>query len=253
MSGRKYRRSQTKYVLWIACLMCVGSVAAACQSVPLTFSSNVSCITSNFNGTPIPAGDFIWFNSVFKIQGANNQESVRLAFSNASVSFTSDQGTFDLSVPDSVIVMNSDLSLANVFFDGARWIENTPSAGKLAGSIFLDGIAVQTSQEITNVRSARWCGVFSSSAAGITVNWQWAAAVYRSFSLDNNVLAVKPVDDNRASADQNSDHAGTPESFKDFVVGGARGGGGSNFTGSYSGTASSGAMQNRGTGGGGPS
>ncbi len=233
--------------------MCIGSVAAACQSLPLTFSSNVSCITSNFNGTAIPAGDFIWFNSVFKMQGANNQESVLLAFSNASISLTSDEGIFDFSVPDSTIAMNPNLNQANVFFDGGRWIENTPSAGTLAGSIFLTGTAVQTSQEITNVRSARWCGIFSSNVAGITVNWQWAAAVYNNFSLDNNTLAVKPVDDNRASAFQNSDHAGTPENFKGFVVGGARGGGGSNFTGSYSGTASSGAMQTHGSGGGGAS
>jgi len=43
---------------------------------------------------------------------------------------------------------------------------------------------------------------------------------------------------------QNSDHAGTPEGvdpsttlpFKAFVTGGARGGGGSNWTGSWSGT-----------------
>lgn len=34
----------------------------------------------------------------------------------------------------------------------------------------------------------------------------------------------------------NSDHAGTPECWKSFVVGGAHGGGGSTFTGSYSGT-----------------
>src|SRR5262249_22678755 len=49
---------------------------------------------------------------------------------------------------------------------------------------------------------------------------------------------VKPVDDNNASAYQNSHHAGTPENFRNFVTGGARGGGGSNFTGSYSATAS---------------
>jgi hypothetical protein len=36
--------------------------------------------------------------------------------------------------------------------------------------------------------------------------------------------------------DKNSDHAGTPENFKPFVIGGARGGGGSNYTGLYSGT-----------------
>jgi hypothetical protein len=50
---------------------------------------------------------------------------------------------------------------------------------------------------------------------------------------------VKPVDDTKASASyQNFDHAGTPESFKPYVIGGAMGGGGSNYTGSYSGTGS---------------
>jgi hypothetical protein len=70
------------------------------------------------------------------------------------------------------------------------------------------------------------------------VNWQWAASVYTSFSSDYNDLGVKPVDDNKASEWQNSDHAGTPENYKSFVVGGATGGGGANYTGSYSATGS---------------
>jgi hypothetical protein len=83
-----------------------------------------------------------------------------------------------------------------------------------------------------------WQGTFSSDTAGLTVNWQWGAAAYTNFSSKYNDLGVKPVDDNKASQYQNSDHAGTPENFKAYVVGGARGGGGSNFTGSYSGTGS---------------
>jgi len=82
--------------------------------------------------------------------------------------------------------------------------------------------------------------MFCSSAPGISVQWQWAAAVYRFAGLlDQGYegLGVKPVDDNKASLYKNSDHAGTPENFRRYVVGGARGGGGSNFTGSYSGTA----------------
>jgi hypothetical protein len=51
-------------------------------------------------------------------------------------------------------------------------------------------------------------------------------------------LGVKPVDDPHASPYANSDHAGTPEAFRQWVTGGATGGGGSNFTGSYSATAS---------------
>jgi hypothetical protein len=64
------------------------------------------------------------------------------------------------------------------------------------------------------------------------------------------LVGVKPTDDNNvfsedcvnSSSDcsgqyRNSDHAGTPENFKEFVIGGARGGGGSNWTGSWSGHA----------------
>ena len=60
--------------------------------------------------------------------------------------------------------------------------------------------------------------------------------MYRDLATDPGALHVKPVDDNDASSYRNSDHAGTPEFFEDDVIGGARGGGGSNYTGSYSGT-----------------
>jgi hypothetical protein len=42
----------------------------------------------------------------------------------------------------------------------------------------------------------------------------------------------------QASIYKNSDHAGTPENFRASVTGGASGGGGSNFNGSYTATGS---------------
>src|SRR5262249_2005178 len=48
----------------------------------------------------------------------------------------------------------------------------------------------------------------------------------------------KPIDANNHNPYLNSDHAGTPENFKSYVTGGATGGGGSNYTGSLSATAS---------------
>jgi hypothetical protein len=87
-------------------------------------------------------------------------------------------------------------------------------------------------------KNITWSGDFHTDTAGISVSWQWAAAVYTEFTSDMSGIQVKTVDDNHADVYQNSDHAGTPENFKDFVIGGARGGGGSNWTGSYSGTAS---------------
>ena len=72
------------------------------------------------------------------------------------------------------------------------------------------------------------------------MNWQWAAANYPGahFSANNGALGVKSVDDKTLDINypNNSDHAGTPENFKQFVVGGGTGGGGSNYTGSYSST-----------------
>ena len=38
--------------------------------------------------------------------------------------------------------------------------------------------------------------------------------MYDKFSTNYSSLGVKPVDDNKASQYQNSDHAGTPENFK---------------------------------------
>jgi hypothetical protein len=76
------------------------------------------------------------------------------------------------------------------------------------------------------------------------VGWQWAAAVYTSLThfdpnnpTDLNAVGVKAVDDNKADVNyKNSDHAGTPENYLNYVIGGARGGGGNNFTGGYSGS-----------------
>ena len=239
------------FVFFMCGLAFLIPVAAPAQSLPLTYSSNVSCITSNFNGTAISSGSFIWFNSVFKAQGVSGNSAVQLALSNASISFTNGDGTpYNIAVPDSVITLNPSVTQASISFNGADWVATTPPAQKLAGNIFLDGVSFQPPEKISGVQNALWCGVFSSDTAGVSVNWQWAAAVYTSFSTDNSSIGVKQVDDNKASAYQNSDHAGTPENFTDFVIGGARGGGGSNYTGSYSGTGNSGQMQNRGGGGG---
>jgi hypothetical protein len=46
------------------------------------------------------------------------------------------------------------------------------------------------------------------------------------------------VNDNKKNPHLNPDHAGTVENFKPYVIGGATGGSGWNYTGGLSGTAS---------------
>ena len=199
-----------------------------------------SSIASNFNGTAIPGGSFIWFSSVFKASGLGSQP-VRVFLRGASVQFTAAGATYNLPVPDATITFSPTATSATTSFDSSKnaWITNLPSTG-LAGNSFLSGMTfpVPANGLPGGINPVTLSGAFYSDTSGVSINWQWAAAVYTSFGAAYRTLNVKPVDDTSASVYHNSDHAGTPEAYKTFVTGGARGGGGSNFTGSYSATAS---------------
>jgi hypothetical protein len=201
--------------------------------------SGESAISSNFNGAAIPGGDWIWFTSVLKVHGLGSQP-VTIGFM-GSIQFSVDGTVYVVPVPSALVTFSPFVQVATTVFSNGQWVTTVPLSG-LAGNVFFDGFAVQSplpSGFPGGIKAVTWQGTFFSMTPGITVQWQWAAAIYANplFGADCNQLNVKPVDDNKASIYQNSDHAGTPESFKPYVVGGATGGGGSNFTGSYSGTA----------------
>jgi hypothetical protein len=83
-----------------------------------------------------------------------------------------------------------------------------------------------------------WQGQFYSDQPGITIHWQWAAAAYSTNMSNENSLGVKALHSTTVDCTYlNGDQAGTPENEKAFLVAGGTGGGGSNFTGSYSATA----------------
>jgi hypothetical protein len=111
----------------------------------------------------------------------------------------------------------------------------------LSGSdeIFLAGVGFPVPANFqAGINSVTWNGTFSTDTPGVHLSWKWGAAVYKCFPTDYNLLYVKPSHQNACNFN-NGDHAGTPENqhFQQCVTGGARGGGGSNFTGSWSGTA----------------
>ncbi len=199
---------------------------------------SVSSLVSNFNGTAIPAGDTIWFNSVMKVSGLGSSP-VTLHVTDASVSFTPKGASAPtvVSVPDANITFDPTGTSATTTFDGLAWNTTVPSNS--GGNVFLAGAGLRLPSLLPGgTNPVTWTANFQTDTVGVSVNWQWAAAVYTTFSTDYSALNVKPVDNNPLSAYKNSDHAGTPEAFKSYVIGGARGGGGSNWTGSYSGTAS---------------
>jgi hypothetical protein len=81
----------------------------------------------------------------------------------------------------------------------------------------------------------------TTSAPGLSIQMEWSAAAYSSFTTNYNMLDVKAGHQTWCGG-SNGDHAGTPEGvdsndipWKNYLINGPRGGGGSNFTGSWSG------------------
>jgi hypothetical protein len=157
---------------------------------------------------------------------------VTFRFTNQTITSTA----FAISVPDAAVTFDPLATSATTVFAGGMWVTNVPAAG-LAGNTFLAAVAFQVPTNIPGgLHHVIWSGTITSDAPGASLQWRWAAAVYGTFNSDYTTLGVKPVDDNMASQYQNSDHAGTPENFRNYVIGGGTGGGGVNYTGGYSGT-----------------
>ena len=197
---------------------------------------------SNFNGTQINPGSYIWFSSNFSVKGVGSK-SVNIFFKNQTIQFTADKA-YSLTVPDAVVTFDPTASCSSTTFDTITqtWRTVVPPSG--SDEIFISGLAFPVPSGFSKVNgNVNWQGSMSSDTAGIGVQWKWGAAVYSSFTTDYNMVAPKAADSNTCGLN-NSDHAGTPEGFLNgmslqrLVIGGARGGGGSNFTGSWSGTVS---------------
>jgi hypothetical protein len=198
--------------------------------------------TSNFNGTSIKGGSYIWFNANFSARGIPGTGAT-IFFTNSVVTFTADQ-PYSVAVPNAQITFSPSAVCSSTTFDTAnnRWVTTVPISG--SDEIFLSGVAFPVPASFGEVQGVvTWQGAFTSDTAGVSVTWKWGAAVYTTFTTDYNALGVKPTH-TATCLYNNSDHAGTPEGvdtangqpYKTFVTGGARGGGGSNWTGSWSGT-----------------
>jgi hypothetical protein len=227
----------------IAALLICSFAPLGTYSLGQTSCPAQSTNISNFNGTPVQAGSFVWFNANFSASGLPSTGAT-IYFTAPTVTLTADQA-YTINVPNAAITFSPSAVCASTSFDtqSNTWFTTVPLAG--SDEIFLTGVAfpVPTGFSGKVQGPVTWQGNFSADTAGISVTWKWGAAVYNVFTLDYNVLGVKPSH-SRTCLYNNSDHAGTPEGidinsgqpFKAFVTGGARGGGGSNWTGSWSGT-----------------
>jgi hypothetical protein len=198
-----------------------------------------SFIASSFNSIPIAPGNAIWFSSVANVMGVGITPAT-IHVTNQVITFNDSlAGNINVTLPDADLTLSPGATSASTTFDStsSKWTTSAPTG--LAGNEFLSGYELPLPSGLhgSNI-PVTWSAQFTADTPGLSLNWQWAAAVYTSFGATYGSLGVKPVDSSTASSYLNSDHAGSPEGYKFFVTGGARGAGSPDYTGSYSSSAS---------------
>lgn len=210
-------------------------LAAAATSTELTQTASSQ---SGFNAQNIAAGDTVWFQSVIQWTGTSPKVLTHVHITGQTLTFVEPGGTtFTKNVPSSVVIYDPSATTATTVWNTSAFRWDTTVPASYSGDVFAGGYALLVgSTGLPGGTKVTWSATFQTSESCLSVNWKWSAAVYTSFTTSNGKIGVKPVDSNSLSSYANSDHAGTPENFKTYLTAGARGGGGSNFTGSYSGT-----------------
>jgi hypothetical protein len=209
----------------------IGTAAPQCQAS----TSNAQ----GFNGTPIIAGSYIWFNAHFQANGVPSTGTTTVFFQNSIITIN---GT-PYPTPNATIIFSPSYSCLSTTFENGQFVTTSPTGG--SDEIWLTGLSFPVPSGF-NAASANvnWSGTFGTDTPGVTMQWQWGAAVYTScFTTDYTAINPLAAHGN-ACGYSGGDHAGTPEGvsgngtpFKQCVTGGATGGGGGNYTGSWSGTA----------------
>src|SRR5712692_6803556 len=99
--------------IFCALLIVLGANAiAALASAPtntltaVAISEIPSSIASNFNGTNIRAGNYIWFNSVVNVKNRDTTKTTVVNVINAKITFAANGTNYVLPVPDSVITFS---------------------------------------------------------------------------------------------------------------------------------------------------
>ena len=196
------------------------SLGLLCLAVPAMASAQFSLISSNFNGTSMAAGNYIWFNSVFNISGLG-ASPVNIFMQDAVIRFSANSTNYNLAVPDAHIVFNPIQSPATTGFT-TRWETATQSSG-LSGNTYLNGLSylVPAGGLPGGINPVTFEGNFYTDTAGVSINWQWAAAVYTTFSTNYNALGVKPIDDNSGSGGRKARIVHRQQTFHNVLQPGA--------------------------------
>jgi hypothetical protein len=194
------------------------------------------CVTNticgNFNSQN-PNGGWLWCNAHISCNPPS--QPCTIYCQNASLTLTCNDGkTYTFPIPDCQVAF-TNCSSGSCSFNGTSWTTTHPCSND--SQIFLSGCGIPWQSDFANCQSVCWTGCFSCSTTNVNCNWQWSAACYNTSLSNCSSINVKPCQ-NAPCSYNNGDQCGTPENCKSYVTGGACGGGGGNWTGSWSSTGS---------------
>lgn len=182
----------------------------------------------SWNGFTAPAGSVVWINAHLDAKNVPTNSITTVDFTGVTLVVN----TTSYALPNGQVVFNPAVSTPTtvVNADGSWTTTVNPT---FSNDIFFDGQAIPVDSNLENGGHGNTGSTLSfstnSSDSTLQFQWQWSAAVYTSWPGNANAN-IEPVHaDKQAGAPLNTAVEAT-------LIQGPRGGGGSNFTGSWSGT-----------------
>lgn len=182
----------------------------------------------SWNGFTAPAGSVVWINAHLDTKNVPTNTITTVDFTGVTLVVNATS----YALPNGQVVFNPAISTPTtvVNADGSWTTTVNPSFNN---DIFFDGQAIPVDANLENGGHGNTGSTLSfstnSSDSSLQFQWQWSAAVYTSWP-GNAAANIEPV---HAQL-----QAGAPlnKAVEADLIQGPRGGGGSNFTGSWSGT-----------------
>lgn len=225
------------FILFFASLVSSGIPAVNAQQASCPVLEHNSF--TNFNASSNPGTETtLWFNLHTKLTNAQlSNNGDYLLFAGGTLTFNGIGTSFGTttSIPTGKIIADNTVSIPSTSFDNPTntWITRVPP-GYSSSDIFISGAAVTSSTGFTlsgGGKSTILSGNFFSNKS-ISSSWFYGMACYQPGFNNSNTGSVNPV----SGIPVNGRKAGTPNDQETGMVAGGSGGGGSNFTGSYSST-----------------
>jgi uncharacterized repeat protein (TIGR01451 family) len=205
------------------------SGSLTCTPPPPCTISGVTISNTSWNSFNIPAGTspFVWVHAhIGKPSGIPTNARTTVLFTAGSLILN---GT-PYALPDGLMKFDpaAPATITTKFVNG-RW-ETLVNPNYFSDEMFFTGAAIPVTPQIAAGAKATWTYTVQSQARKLSFAWQWSAAVYTYWPADWNQALIQPY--------HSSYHAGTPlnTTVQKSLIQGPRGGGGSNYTGSWSAT-----------------